>query len=200
MHPTNILFWQHVDRDYRPYLERENLSILEVGSNSDIGSVRHLINLDRCKEYIGVDWREGTNVQHVCLAHEMDFGRKFDMVLSCSMLEHDPYWAKSLPKMVEHIADDGIFCLSWGAAKNAAHCFDMAVDGQFHALPAGRVLELLESLGVYVHEFMYEGKHFGPEVGYKEGEGLGEVCLVAFKDPKYATGPRKVDELIEEDR
>ena len=195
MHPANVAFWDYCQNKYSSYCHKVDGRILEVGSCYINGSVRdHFSNFS---EYIGVDWRAGKNVDKVCYAHEMEFENKFDVVISASMLEHDPHWEKSIPKIVECMADDGILFLSWGAALNKPHCHDTADDGLFHNLQAGYVLKALGDLGMYLHEFHYEGNQFPKIVNM--GKGMGEVCLVAFKDEKYAIGDKHIDKLIKED-
>jgi SAM-dependent methyltransferase len=131
----------------------------------------------------------------------MKFEQPFDVIISASMLEHDPFYEHSLRKMLELLKEDGILMLSWGAAINEPHEFRTCPDFHvtknptaFHPLPAGRVLKLLDSWGVYVEEFRYERGMF-PKVT----NSMGEVALVAFKDAKYGTGERFIDKLIPED-
>lgn len=192
MHRSNRAFWQYCEDKYN--LSRGGISVLEVGSYNVNGSIRE--NFKNTSEHLGIDWREGPCVDLVCFAHDMDFGRQFDVVASASMLEHDRHWDKSIPKMVEHLKDDGILILSWGAALNPPHCPETADDGGFHCLPAGKVINLLSDLGMYVHEFRYEGLQF-PDCCM--GTGMGEVCLVAFKDKSHAIGDSHIDELVPED-
>ena len=93
--------------------------VLEVGSYNVNGSVRdHFHNFS---SYTGVDFRPGPNVDEVCLAHDMDFDVKFDVVISSSMLEHDRHWRDSITNMESHLKDDVILLLSWGAANNDPH-------------------------------------------------------------------------------
>jgi 2-polyprenyl-3-methyl-5-hydroxy-6-metoxy-1,4-benzoquinol methylase len=141
-------------------------------------------------DYVGVDWREGQGVDVVCLAHEFPADRRFDTVLSASMLEHDPYWEKSLEKMVEVLKDDGMLFISWGAYFNGTHEEDMAPDGKFHALPAGYVLKKIAALGMNIIEFKYENNIH--ETGTK-----GETCLIAVKGESPIIPD--IDDLLPED-
>ena len=129
MHRANRKFWKYCRNKYSHYF-RESSDILEVGSQDLNGSVRkYFVNF---KQYIGVDWRAGRGVDVVCLAEDMHFDNKFDVVISCSMLEHDLHWNLSVVNMIKHLKDDGILLLSWGAALNPPHCQDTAIDGKFH--------------------------------------------------------------------
>jgi SAM-dependent methyltransferase len=187
------MFWAYCAAKYPRHFRRSD--VLEVGSYDVNGSVRKYFS--NPGKYVGVDWRPGRGVDVVSFAHEMAFDAPFDVVISASMLEHDRHWEKSLRKMVEFLKEDGILLLSWGGALNRAHDLDTADDCCFHALPAGRVIDLLRSMGLYVHEFRYEGMQFPKDC---MGNGLGEVCLVAFRSEGHAVGDPHIDELLPEDR
>jgi len=205
MHFENRLFWQRCAQRY-PHYFNDPSRVVEFGSFNINGSIRDWCN---CSDYTGVDWIAGPCVDLVCFAHEVPFEPEtFDTVLSASMLEHDLYWEKSLAKMVEVMKRDGILAISWGASRNPPHNFETAPDGQFHALKAGLVLNLLQKLGLYIHEFQYERSicfasgdeefiniHARPNPMY----GMGETVLVAFKDKQNAVGEQVMESLIEED-
>lgn len=194
MHLANRQWWQLCEKKYAPYFKNVD-RVLEVGSLNINGSVRdHFQNI---KTYIGVDWRQGPCVDLISLAHEMEFGEKFNTIISCSMLEHDPYWEQSITRMVELLRDDGALFLSWGAALCAPHEIHTAPDKQYHALPAGKVLNLLKDLGMYVHEFRYEAS-MPCRIG--TDKGWGEVAAVSFKSEQYSIGDSIIDPLIEEDK
>lgn len=192
MHSTNVTFWRVCKEKYPEYFV--NSRVIEFGSYDVNGSVKGFFETP--SEYMGVDWRPGPGVDLVSFAHEVDNLLLYDVVISASMLEHDPHWEKSILRMIEVLDDDGILMLSWGAALNAEHECDTACDGKFHALPAGKVLRLLERHGIYVHEFLYES-----QLGKSElpSGGDGEVCLVAFKRPVTTFGPQEIAPLLPED-
>ena len=146
MHRSNELFWQYVKRKYNEYFNDE---ILEVGSYNINGSIKDTFGSDS-KKYIGVDWREGPNVDVVSLAHEMKFDHQFNAVLSASMLEHDPYWKDSITNMVNILKQDGILVLTWGAALNQEHCLNEAPDGDFHCLKVEQVTKLLATVESHI--------------------------------------------------
>lgn len=193
MHPANREWWKLCEAKYTAYFK--NVSrVLEVGSLNVNGSVRD--HFDDVDTYIGLDWRPGPLVDVVSLAQDMDFDEPFNTIISCSMLEHDPYWDASLAHMVKFLRDDGGLFLSWGASRCAPHELHTAPDGKYHALPAGKVLKLVDELGLYVHEFQYESAmkcRQGTELGW------GEVALVAFKDKQYALGESYIAPLLEVD-
>jgi hypothetical protein len=119
------------------------------------------------------------------------------------MLEHDPYWQKSLAKMVDLMRGDGMLVLSWGSALNNPHELAVAPDGKFHSLKSKLVFDYLEEIGLYVHQFLYEHSVFlghSPKVLTGWQAGFGEVTLIGFKSPRYAEGFRTIDPFIEADR
>ena len=188
MHSANIKWWTRVARLY-PGLFRQR-RVLEVGSRWLNGSVRDFFK--GC-DYTGLDWRAGPCVDVVSLAHEMAFDQPFDVIISASMLEHDPYWSKSLTAMVAHLNTHGALLLSWGSAENQPHDHASAPDGQFHPLPAGRVLQALEVLGLYVEQFVYEAN-------IDKRGGWGECGLVAFQDQSDGLGATRISRLRKADR
>jgi hypothetical protein len=196
MHRANTMFWQYCARKYPRFFGP--VRVLEVGSYDVNGSVRQFF--PHPTEYVGVDWRPGPGVDHVSLAHHLKLNPGFDTVISASMLEHDPHWKLSLPRMVKHMAPDGIMLLSWGAALNPPHELHTATDGCFHSLPAKLVIDELERIGLYVHEFRYEYRLPFLDREAKRKLCRGCVALVAFMDEKYASGARVIDKLLAADR
>ncbi len=195
MHLSNMKFWEHCASIYPQYFG--DSSVLELGSKYVNGTVRDVFI---CDDYVGVDWESGPCVDRVSKVHELDIETQFDAVVSASMLEHDPFWEQSITKMVELLKQDGVLILSWGAALNAPHCYDVSPDGGFHNLKAGLVLDLLKRLGIYIHIFKYEANLlYAKDIKKRAGDGWGEVCLVAFKNPACAIGQADIDALIPED-
>jgi SAM-dependent methyltransferase len=192
MHTANFAFLQHCDTKYSNIIS--NASVIEFGSFNVNGTSRDI--LKNYNSWVGIDWRNGPCVDFTSLVHEATLG-EFDVVISCSMLEHDPYWALSIPNMIKHLKPSGVMILAWGAANNPAHCEDTAPDGKHHRLPAGKVLHILKKHNIYLHEFWYEGNFI--DSGHVSENGMGEVCLVAFKDKTIAIGESHIDELSIDD-
>lgn len=198
MHSANRKFWEHSRAKYPEWFQGAR-DILEVGSYIENGSVRDYFS--GYANYLGVDWRPGPGVDLVLQAKDLGtLGRKFDVVVSASMLEHDAEWRLSIPSMVKALALDGILLMSWGAALNPPHYHHTAIDGAFHACPAGPVLRLLDRCGIHVREFHYEYRL--PYLDHSDLQGLDKGCVVLvgfhkeFADP---TVPGDVDDLLPED-
>jgi SAM-dependent methyltransferase len=189
MHAANMKFWEHAKEKYPKYFTNPS-KVIEVGSYNINGTVRILFT---CDDYIGIDWLAGPGVDVVSLAHDINFDYKFDTVISASMLEHDPYWEKSLDKMISLMKDDGILLLSWGGALSGAHCLGFAPDGGYHPLKAEKGLNFLKNAKIFINEFRYENIFMG-------GTGwCGEVALIGFKDEKYSLLPHILDPLAPQD-
>lgn len=166
MHLT-CMKWLEYCRDKYPE-HFNDCRVLEMGSMNINGSVRKYFT--NC-EHLGVDWMPGLNVDIVSLAHEVKFNnKKFKTVISSSMLEHDPYWEKSLINMIDLLQDDGGLFLTWGGIGNRPHCIDTAPDNDFHALKGSLVFDYLINKGLYIHEF-------GGEEAFMEYLGLGDIDL-----------------------
>ena len=197
MHDANRRFWERARAQYPRYFSDPEKRVVEFGSFNINGTIRDYF---ASKNYTGVDWIDGPCVDFVSLAHEFPAApESFDVVASASMLEHDPYWKESLAKMVNVLKIDGLLALSWGAARNGAHCFETAPDGAFHALKAGLAIDELRRLGIYVHFFQYE-RALCHETWRISEPGImyfvGEVTLIGFKDPRQAAGEAWIDPVM----
>ncbi|NBU98341.1 MAG: methyltransferase domain-containing protein [Spirochaetia bacterium] len=96
-----------------------NKTVLEFGSHNINGSVR---NFFQDCAYIGVDAGQGRDVDIVCIAHEYDMPEgTFDVVLSCEMFEHDPYWVKSFSNMLRLCKSQGLIFFSCATTGRAKH-------------------------------------------------------------------------------
>lgn len=82
---------------------------LELGSTDVNGSVRALFS----GEYVGIDLADGKGVDEVMNANAMTFpDASFDVVVSTSMLEHDPAFWRTLPEVARVLRPGGHFILT----------------------------------------------------------------------------------------
>lgn len=153
MHAGNQHWWNLCKRTYPDAFVGKR--VLEVGSYNINGTIRDFFT--GC-DYTGVDFRPGPLVDVVCLAHDMDFPEPFDVVVSGQMLEHDPYWDRSINKMIDLLKPDGLLFLSWGPAHAHTETGDWAPDGAFHPLPARKVVDLVRSRGLNIQMACYESQ------------------------------------------
>ena len=192
MHVANNIFWKYIAEKFSDFFDED---IIEFGSYNVNGTIRDYFK--NCKRYIGVDWRSGPCVDVVGLAHEVKFNFKAKAILSASMLEHDPYWEKSLDNMINHLKLNGILVLTWGAAKNAEHRLHEAPDRKFHCLKAAKVINYLVGRNLKIYISIYDGelrKLIKNEddlrrLKYaKKSNGFGEFNLVAFNSANELEG------------
>lgn len=83
--------------------------VVDFGSLDINGSNK--IWFDLC-DYTGVDIGEGKNVDVVSKAHEYKPEKKFDVVITTEMLEHDMYWEKSLQNMLDLLVPNGLLIIT----------------------------------------------------------------------------------------
>lgn len=95
-------------------------------------------------DYTGLDATPGPGVDVVGLAHEYEPAEPFDVVLSTSMLEHDPHWRRSVTHMIDLLKPGGALLLTFPAPGWPAHEVACSPDGHYYRnLEAGDVLPLI---------------------------------------------------------
>lgn len=127
MHQAVLDFFEHV-RELSPGIFHGK-RVLECGSYDINGSVRPLFT--DC-EYIGIDWRPGPGVDVVSMAHRYKDDNGFDVVVSTEMLEHDPYWYKSVVNMVNLLRPGGDMILSFAGPTRPEHEVDTSPRGGYY--------------------------------------------------------------------
>lgn len=106
-----IIDWTKRVKDAYPH---DDGRVLDVGSLNVNGSVKHLFPL--AKEYIGIDFREGPDVDIVLNGHDLtkQFSiYSFDNVVCMNMLEHDDKFWKTLEQMNMMLDTGGMLYLAW---------------------------------------------------------------------------------------
>lgn len=93
--------------------------VLEVGSLNINGSVRDFF---RDCEYIGLDVAPGKNVDVVCEGQKYDApDNSFDVVISCEVMEHNPYWLETFQNMVRVCKPGGIIVMTCATIGRPEH-------------------------------------------------------------------------------
>lgn len=83
--------------------------VLEVGSRNVNGTVKYFF----LGTYIGIDMVPGVEVDIVARADNLPFDdERFDVVICTEMLEHDPYFWKSIQEMWRVLRWDGLLLLT----------------------------------------------------------------------------------------
>lgn len=118
MHQEIEDFVQKVKSIYPNAFYKKN--VLEVGSWNVNGSVRQFFS--EC-DYVGIDIHEGNDVDVIIRASEFSVSkeRKFDVVISCEMLEHDWEWKQSLESMYDNLKSGGLLLITCAAPNRPEH-------------------------------------------------------------------------------
>lgn len=83
--------------------------VLDIGSLDVNGSVRHLFHKYGV-DYVGIDFREGPNVDIVMNAHDIDqFLFDFDTIVCLNTLEHDDAFWITLDNINKRLKQGGYF-------------------------------------------------------------------------------------------
>jgi SAM-dependent methyltransferase len=105
--------------------------VVDFGSLDINGNNR--IFFDMC-DYTGVDIGKGSNVDVISKAHEYKPNKKFDVVITTEMLEHDMYWEKSLANMLYLLKPNGLLlitCATTGRPEHGTARSECASDSPF---------------------------------------------------------------------
>ena len=128
----------------------KSAKVLELGSYNVNGTVRD--HFEYCT-FIGVDWREGKDVDVVSMAHETILEKEyFDTLISDNMFEHDPYWEKSINNSLQFLKKDGMIFFRFAGPDTVEHNLDGDPSKENRYYPKSKevVVNFLESLGVKV--------------------------------------------------
>ena len=109
MHKTQKQWCNGIKRQFPTHFHRSR--VLDVGSLNVNGTNRYLF---RNSQYVGIDIVEGPGVDVIGRAHEHEIteGKKYDVVLSTSALEHDMFWFLTLPQMIRLLKPGGLMFFS----------------------------------------------------------------------------------------
>lgn len=106
-----------------------NCKVLEVGSYNINGSVRKFFT--DC-DYIGLDWREGPDVDIICLGHEAPFKpNTFDTIICCECLEHDFYKDKTIQHMIRLLKSNGMLIITAAGPDRRIHEIECGIDNHY---------------------------------------------------------------------
>jgi SAM-dependent methyltransferase len=93
--------------------------VLEVGSLNINGSVRAFFK--DC-EYIGLDVAPGKNVDIVCEGQKYDAPDDiYDVVISCEVMEHNPYWLETFQNMIRVCKPGGLILMTCATTGRPEH-------------------------------------------------------------------------------
>jgi SAM-dependent methyltransferase len=97
-----------VKRRFPHYFKSTN--VLEVGSLDINGSIRR--SFSDCS-YVGVDVAPGNGVDEVCQGQDLSYpSNRFDVVVSCECMEHNPFWAETMSNMLRMTKPNGLVIMT----------------------------------------------------------------------------------------
>lgn len=108
MHDEPLKFFEFLQKYHAPLFKKKK--VLEYGSADVNGSVRPYFK--EC-DYTGLDWRADTGVDVVSLMHEYQgIPESYDVVITSSAVEHDPYWKESIENCLKLLKPGGSLILT----------------------------------------------------------------------------------------
>lgn len=116
-HPEQLRFVEQIKAAFPSYFNTAR--VLEIGSLDINGTVRKLFS--SC-DYIGLDVGAGPGVDVVCQGQEYDGpDSSFDTVISCEVMEHNPYWSKTMTNMVRMTKPGGLVVMTCASTARREH-------------------------------------------------------------------------------
>lgn len=92
-------------------------SVIDCGSLDINGNNRYLFSGG---SYLGIDIVEGPNVDVVTRIHEFNVGQ-FDVVISTECFEHDEHFDKTLDRMIQMVAPEGLLLFTCATIGRPEH-------------------------------------------------------------------------------
>lgn len=150
---AQVMEWLQQQRQSYPQHFAPGVRVLELGSRDINGSPRLLFAMP--SYYLGIDCHGGAGVDAVGVAHELvplHCTEPVDVVVTTEMLEHDPYWPKTLQAARKALRPGGLFMLSCASPKRSAHHLeDSPVPGYYGGRSPGEIMEILRAEGPWGH-------------------------------------------------
>jgi SAM-dependent methyltransferase len=116
-HPEQLEFIQLVKNQFPERFVRNR--VLEIGSLDINGTIRSFFT--EC-DYIGLDIAEGKGVDVVCEGQKYDApDASFDVVISCEVMEHNPYWKETMDNMIRLTRPGGLVIMSCATLGRREH-------------------------------------------------------------------------------
>ncbi len=133
----------------------KNVRVLELGSLNINGTPRQFF--EEC-EYIGVDRQTGDGVDVVSKAHEFKSRKKFDVVITTEMLEHDKYADLSIENVWKLLKKDGMLIATTANINRAPHYEFVGEDNHYENISRERVENWIKKIGVKKFEIEEDEK------------------------------------------
>ncbi len=116
-HPQQQDFVRNVKKHFPTFFAGQR--VLEIGSLDINGAVRS--HFSDCN-YTGLDVGEGHGVDVVCQGQDYDApDGSFDVVISCEVMEHNPYWKETFQNMARVCRPGGIVIMTCASLGRPEH-------------------------------------------------------------------------------
>lgn len=150
MHQEVLTFLIQTKNKYPEHFR--NKRVVEFGSQDINGSPRQFF--ENC-EYIGVDRMAGRGVDVVSKAHEFKSTKKFDVVISTEMLEHDKYADETIKNAWKLLKKGGLMIFTAANVNRPPHFEFVGEDNHYKNISREMVEKWIKELGVkdfYIEE------------------------------------------------
>ncbi len=116
-HPQQQAFIAHVKAAFPHFFSKK--AVLEIGSLDVNGSVRN--EFTEC-DYTGIDLAEGPGVDIVSSGESYDaYDASYDVVVSCEVMEHNPYWHETFKNMIRMLRPGGLLIMTCASVGRPEH-------------------------------------------------------------------------------
>jgi len=116
-HPQQQEFVELIKNYFPSFFEGQR--VLEIGSLDINGAVRG--HFSHCS-YTGLDVGEGPGVDVVCQGQNYDApDGSFDVVISCEVMEHNPYWKETFQNMARVCRPGGLIIMTCACLGRPEH-------------------------------------------------------------------------------
>mgnify|MGYP003117678522 CR=1 FL=1 len=179
MHEAQKIFTTQVKKIFPESFK--NKKVLDVGSYDINGNNQYLF--EKC-DYIGIDIKEGSNVNHVVKGHEYEGDdESFDTIISTECFEHDMYYEKTLKNIVRMLKPGGLFVFSCAGPGRLEH-------GTLRTTPQDSAVTLLKADG---DEELLNWQNYYKNL--KEDDIKKAIDMSAFEQHQFYYAPPPIADL-----